>query len=438
MKRRTFVPKQLTNKKGVVAVIVAILLVVFIGFAALAIDVGHLYVVRNELQNAADAAALAGASNLYVVNGSTIEVNTGANQVAFDQAHNNKSENIQVDVNWEPGVNAGDIQRGHWSFATHTFTPNDSTNPPNINQTAAQIDADLNWINAVQVITRRSNTPAASFFARIFGYPSFLMAAHAVAWIGFAATVPPGDIDMPIAICKQALQDASGNYNCHVGRFINSAGGGTGNTGAWTNFTQTLPDGTGDCQQTSANDVKGYVNGTDPIPGATFGASLGTTNGNDAVLISLLYDRWKPGSAWPTQPYHMRLLIIDCEGYPGPVLSCSKIVGVVDLNMIWMNKTPTNKYQNAPRTMFHPEPTEANPDAGHQWTCTSTDDEACWHQFVDEFDLKTADGRPAYSSSDGYMDHTLYFLPSCKVDISTGGTGGQPSNVLAKYAKLVQ
>ena len=49
------------DEQGVTAVIVTILLIVFLGVAALAIDIGHLYVVRNELQNAADAGALAGA-----------------------------------------------------------------------------------------------------------------------------------------------------------------------------------------------------------------------------------------------------------------------------------------------------------------------------------------------------------------------------------------
>ena len=42
----------------------AIGLLSLLGFAALAIDVGYLFVVRNELQNAADAAALAGAGHL--------------------------------------------------------------------------------------------------------------------------------------------------------------------------------------------------------------------------------------------------------------------------------------------------------------------------------------------------------------------------------------
>lgn len=49
------------HESGAVAVLVAVLLVVLLGFAALAIDVGHAMLVRGQMQNAADAAAHAGA-----------------------------------------------------------------------------------------------------------------------------------------------------------------------------------------------------------------------------------------------------------------------------------------------------------------------------------------------------------------------------------------
>ena len=50
--------------EGSVAIITAIGLVAFLGMVSLAIDMGHLYTVRNELQNVADAAALAAANAL--------------------------------------------------------------------------------------------------------------------------------------------------------------------------------------------------------------------------------------------------------------------------------------------------------------------------------------------------------------------------------------
>lgn len=47
------------KERGVVAVMVALLLVVFLGCAALAVDVGMLYATKAQLQNGADAGALA-------------------------------------------------------------------------------------------------------------------------------------------------------------------------------------------------------------------------------------------------------------------------------------------------------------------------------------------------------------------------------------------
>ncbi|HSP76533.1 MAG TPA: pilus assembly protein TadG-related protein [Cryobacterium sp.] len=50
---------RLGNERGASAVLVAVLLVPLLGFAAIALDVGALYVERGQLQNGADAAALA-------------------------------------------------------------------------------------------------------------------------------------------------------------------------------------------------------------------------------------------------------------------------------------------------------------------------------------------------------------------------------------------
>ena len=48
------------SDSGAVAATTAILMTVLLGFAAYAIDIGHLVLVKSEMQRAADAAALAG------------------------------------------------------------------------------------------------------------------------------------------------------------------------------------------------------------------------------------------------------------------------------------------------------------------------------------------------------------------------------------------
>ena len=103
------------SERGVSAVLIGIFLSLFIIFAALALDLSHLFVAQNELKNSADAGALAGARFLYNDDGTS--VNTGANQIAYDAAIANISENVPVEVNWTDGENlTGDVRRGHWSF----------------------------------------------------------------------------------------------------------------------------------------------------------------------------------------------------------------------------------------------------------------------------------------------------------------------------------
>lgn len=67
------------RQRGAVAIITALSLAVLIGFAGLALDGGHLYVTKTELQNAADACAL---SASYELTGSSIE------EESFERARN--------------------------------------------------------------------------------------------------------------------------------------------------------------------------------------------------------------------------------------------------------------------------------------------------------------------------------------------------------------
>ena len=53
-------------RRGAVAPLAALLLAFLVGMLAFALDVGYMAVVKGELQNAADAAALAGAARVQV------------------------------------------------------------------------------------------------------------------------------------------------------------------------------------------------------------------------------------------------------------------------------------------------------------------------------------------------------------------------------------
>ena len=102
---------------ALVAPIVAVCIVALIAVSSLAVDIAHFYVARNELQNAADAGALAGAGVLLNADGT---VNSNANTIAYNAATQNNSENSSVEV-LDYVSNAGDVQRGHWTFASIQF-----------------------------------------------------------------------------------------------------------------------------------------------------------------------------------------------------------------------------------------------------------------------------------------------------------------------------
>ena len=155
--KRLYLKELIKTQSGATMIFVAICIFILMAFTALAVDLGHLFVAHNELQNAADAGALAGARFLYTNNGQTINVN--ANQIAYDAATANISESTSVEVN-EPLTNYDDVQRGHWSFGLGNlergFYRSENTTPVNLyNQTTQQLDEDPNHINAVKVITRR-------------------------------------------------------------------------------------------------------------------------------------------------------------------------------------------------------------------------------------------------------------------------------------------
>lgn len=77
------------SEKGATTLIVAFLLVVLLGFAALAVDVGALYAEKAQLQNGADASALAIAGDCAA--GNCWSTNTTASQLANGNANDGSS-----------------------------------------------------------------------------------------------------------------------------------------------------------------------------------------------------------------------------------------------------------------------------------------------------------------------------------------------------------
>jgi Flp pilus assembly protein TadG len=410
---------KLKDVGGATLILVAVFIIVFLSILALVIDGSHLYVVRNELQNAADAGALAGARFLYNEDGT--EVNAGANQIAYDAALSNKAlakagGAIAVDVNFGSGQDL-DVQRGHWSFATHTFTPNDSLVAVDLwGVSTEDLDANTDFINAIRVVARRQTTPAASIFAKIFGYEDFEMSSDAIGYIGFAGTLGPGEVDQPIGICMEAIL-SNGQYSCNIGRMIDSGqNNANSETGGWTSFDQDNPCAGG----TNAQEVSSLICGQGNPDDIVLGRQMATTGGQIQSAFNNLIACWQSYlDQEGMQPWNVTLPVISCPG--NNVGTCGEVRGAVNVNIIWITGAGNDPgYNNAPTQMGG-------------WSHNSPDGSIRWASFVDAFHLENVDGGPA-----PYEKKSIYFLPDCTPHELKGRTGGENFGVLARIPVLVK
>ncbi len=177
-------------ERGAVLVLVAISMTVLLGFAALALDLGHLYVTRNEVQNVADGVALAGARALGGIyqgltppQQQTFTCDTYCAETILTAAQavaaNNRAGGLDMTVRVE------DVEIGTWRHDTFTVA---SYRP-----------------DAVRVIARRdevANGPVASFFGRALGVAETPVNALAIAAMTGQGTVVPGEVELPIGVSR--------------------------------------------------------------------------------------------------------------------------------------------------------------------------------------------------------------------------------------------
>jgi hypothetical protein len=428
--------QKLFEQSGIAVVVVALLLMGFIAITALAIDIAHLYVVRNELHNAADAGALAGARCLYdcmagVQSGSAL--NLQANQIAWTAARKNYADGSQVEVNWTSGNSADqDVQRGHWRLSDHTFhiVLGNSTTPPTLwGVTSQQIDNDLTIVNAVKVVTRRENPQAKSYFAKVLGFAGFNVTAEAVAYIGFAGTLTPFSVDIPIAICQDAILN-NGAYNCGTGRMISS-----GQTGGWTDFNQASTPCSGGTNALDLKNLFQTMGCAVTNPGTlTLGADMATTGGEVTPAWQDLLSCWRSETNNGLTQWQKTFPVVDCSATGNGFLvnTCAPLVGAVTINILRLIDTEN-------------EPTFPNQAAN--WTCQAGAGPDCvdcstgehrWDCFVDNFHLKDSNGQLLLTANNGYQKKAIYMLPDCTPHNTEGSTGGQNFGILAKTPALVE
>lgn len=116
------------HRRGGVAVIIALSMVVLMGFAALVVDLGYARLVQSQLQSAADAAAMGGAARLD----GTVAGLDDARETAVAVAAMNEVRKAPLVLDANVGnAESGDVVLGRWDSDAGTFTA--TTDPTLVN-----------------------------------------------------------------------------------------------------------------------------------------------------------------------------------------------------------------------------------------------------------------------------------------------------------------
>jgi Flp pilus assembly protein TadG len=170
----------LKDQSGISAIVVALVIVVILGMAALAIDIGYRNVAQNELQNIVDAAALAGAGELgrQYLDPSFVAVDESLVVAIAENVANSNESGFTIEV-----------QIGTWRNRSEGFIGTLNNRP-----------------NAVKAIARRGsdgNPQVPTFFARIWNILGLDAQADAVAALTGASEIAEGELEIPVGISEE-------------------------------------------------------------------------------------------------------------------------------------------------------------------------------------------------------------------------------------------
>jgi hypothetical protein len=268
------------DTRGASAVFVAVSIVMLLTVVGLVIDLGHLYVVKQELRNAAEAGALAGAKNLFVLqdpdNPQPANVHCDlAHDAALTTVNLNKSDGRILNIPYEDAkVGLWENVGGEWQFREAACS---------------------NDINAVQVTTRRTaavNGPVNLFFAGFLGMDFVELTARATGMLGWLTGLPPG-FGFPIALGKNYVPQNVGD------EIPVTFSPDWGDSGGWHCFKSTSAD---------ANELKNYINGSLTPEGISIGEFINCLNG---VAQSVIQETSKTLQAHAGSEWIVYLPVVD-------------------------------------------------------------------------------------------------------------------------------
>lgn len=286
----------LKDQKGLAIVYIALMISALFGFVGLAVDVGHLYVVRGKLQNAADAAALAGAWSLYrdpAAPGATPTLDWERARTAATNFIRENSSDLASSVDLIDGT----IEVGYWNITTKTLQ----------SQTISPTSQDVPAVRATISRSDGSNGgPVSTFFMKILDATKDrapVSSRPAVAVSGYPGSVAP-NILFPMALSKCMTDDIFSRPPAEWSQTINinspyEAGGPDCYSGQWTSFKLDTND---------VPTIRGLITNGNPDPLA-LGDDIWIQPGAEATLFQS--QNWTP--PLPPEGMDVVMAIVDTE-----------------------------------------------------------------------------------------------------------------------------
>ena len=235
--------------------VAAVMLTALVALVGTAVDLGVLFTAKAQLQNAADASALAAADTLIVYNQQNQAVAQPDTAVSTAQELALANQALGTSLT----LLGQDITLGYWDNTVGDFDPG---------RTGASSNPDD--LTAVRVKVRKddlANSPVTTFFASMVGVREVGVSATATAFLGYAGSVEEGAVDLPIAVDEAALNNGDGPL-CGTSIEFHDE---NNENGSWTSFFD---------WPTNDPTVRRYVCGCEESPPLKVGDFINLINGN--------------------------------------------------------------------------------------------------------------------------------------------------------------
>lgn len=257
-------------QRGAVAVLVAIMMLALVLMIGLVIDLSHLFIVKNELQNGADSCALSAARELNDLGTTAVDRATSA------------------------GITAGTRNRADLQADAVAIQPEEVTFAPALAGPYTRvITAETRYVRCAPHETDLKSV--AMWFMQVAGITGYELTAHAV------ATLVPGQsfCAIPIAMCTNSPTASDLVIGTWYGGRLPAGGGVVGNYD-WIQFTD---------DQHGASDLK------ELLCGEGFCAQRPSEVGGEAGQVQGVQDAWNTRFGLYGGPYRIEECQPDRTGY---------------------------------------------------------------------------------------------------------------------------